>query len=97
MYTNLVVLDNENHKTLKLSPVESFAFAKKTTFIPVVTNEVALVGAHFPVVFTADENTSLISLLSLSGDNLGVDEDGKWISVYIPSFLRKYPFSLANT
>jgi len=97
MYKNLVVLDKKQHKELKISPLENLSFAKQTSFVPVVANEVALVGADFPVVFTADENPSLVSLVSLGGENLGVNEDGKWITSYVPSFFRKYPFSLANT
>ena len=62
-----------------------------------LANEVALVGAAFPVVFTSGENTSLVSLVSLGGESLAINADGKWITSYVPSYLRKYPFSLAST
>lgn len=97
MYKNLVVLDKEQHKELKISPLENLSFAKQSAFVPVVANEVALVGAAFPVVFTADENPSLVSLVSLGGESLAINADGKWITSYVPSFFRKYPFSLAST
>jgi len=97
MYKNLVVLDKEQHKDLKISPLENLSFAKQTAFVPVVANEVALVGASFPVVFTSDEKPSLVSLVSLGGDSLAINADGKWITSYVPSFFRKYPFSLAST
>lgn len=97
MYKNLVVLDKEQHKGLKINPLEDLFFAKETAFIPVVANEVALVGTSFPIVFTADENPSLVSIVSLGGESLAVNTDGKWISSYVPSYLRKYPFSLAST
>ncbi|ABB44984.1 conserved hypothetical protein [Sulfurimonas denitrificans DSM 1251] len=97
MYKNLVVLDKEQHKDLKISPMENLFFAKQSAFIPVIANEVALVGAAFPVVFTADENPSLVSLVSLGGDSLAINADGKWVTSYVPSYLRKYPFSLAST
>ena len=97
MYKNLVVLDKEQHKDLKISPLEDLSFAKQTAFVPVVANEVALVGVGFPVVFTADEKPALVSLVSLGGENLGINSDGKWITSYVPSFFRKYPFSLAST
>lgn len=97
MYKNLVSLDQKNHKSLKLNPLKDLLFAKKETFIPVVANEIDLVAMHFPVVFTADKNASLISLVSLGGDNLGINENGKWISNYLPSFFKKYPFFLAAT
>ena len=97
MYKNLVVLDKEQHKDLKINPLESLAFAKDTAFVPVIANEAALIGAAFPVVFTADENPSLVSLVSLGGESLGINADGKWITSYVPSYFRKYPFSLAST
>lgn len=97
MYKNLVVLDKEQHKELKISSPENLSFAKGLTFIPVIASEVEKVGAAFPVVFTADENPMLISLVSLGGDNLALNADNKWITSYVPSYLRKYPFSLAAT
>lgn len=97
MYKKLVVLDKAKHSELKISPLENLNFAKDSTFVPVVASEVALVGAAFPVVFTADENPALVSLVSLGADSLAINNDGKWITKYVPSFFRKYPFSLAST
>jgi putative transposase len=97
MYKNLVVLDKEKHKDLKINPLENLFFAKETAFVPVTASEIALVGAAFPVVFSADENPSLIALVSLGGNSLGINADGKWITSYVPSYFRKYPFSLAST
>lgn len=97
MYKNLVVLDKKQHKDLKINPLENLNFARENTFVPVAANEVELVGAAFPVVFTANETPSLVSLVSLGGESLAINSDNKWITNYVPSFFRKYPFSLANT
>ncbi|MFA7354555.1 MAG: SapC family protein, partial [Sulfurimonadaceae bacterium] len=97
MYKNLVILDKEKHKELKINSLTDLNFAKSVTHIPVLANEVAQVGAVFPVVFTTDENPSLVALVSLGGDSLGIDANGKWVTSYVPSYLRKYPFSLAST
>lgn len=97
MYKNLNVLDKKKHQDLKISPLENLDFARNSAFIPVVAAEVAAVGTSFPVVFSADENPSLIALVSLGGESLAVNPEGKWITQYVPSFLRKYPFSLAST
>lgn len=97
MYKNLVVLDKKQHKELKLSPMQELSFAKDSAFMPVVANEVPLVGAAFPVVFTADAAASLVALVSLGGESLAINAEGKWITSYVPSYLRKYPFSLAGT
>ena len=97
MYKNLVVLDKEKHKSLKISSLDTLSFAKSMNFIPLVANEVALVASAFPVVFTADEEPSIITLISLGSDSLAINQEGKWIAPYIPSYLRKYPFALAAT
>ena len=97
MFKNLEVLDKEKHSDLKINPLSDLNFAKQSPFIPVVANESAIVGNTFPVVFTAEENSSLVALVSLGTDSLAINNEGKWITQYIPSFLRKYPFSLAST
>ncbi len=97
MYTNLQVLDKMKHKEFKINPLENLNFAKQSAFLPVVANEAALIGATFPVVFTSEENASLVALVSLGGDSLAINSEGKWITSYVPSVLRKYPFSMAST
>ena len=97
MYKNLVVLDKQKHKDLKISPLENLNFAKESAFIPVLANEASVIASSFPIVFSADETPSLIALVSLGGDSLAINSEGKWITPYVPSYLRKYPFSLAAT
>ena len=94
MYKNLVVLDKEKHKDLKISPMTNLNFAKELTGTPLLINETGLVGKDFPVVFTSGESSSLVALTSLSGANLAINSEGKYIVSYIPAFLRKYPFTL---
>ena len=96
MYQNLVLLNKENHKNLKISPLSNLSFAKQSTTIPVVANEVSLIGKDFPVVFTGGEQTSLVALTSLGGDNLAINAEGKYIVSYVPAFLRRYPFALGT-
>ena len=96
MFKKLVVLDKEKHKALKLSPLEDLKFAQDMNSIPVLVSEVAQVGEVFPVVFTTEETPALVALTSLGGQNLAINSEGKYITNYIPAYLRKYPFSLAN-
>ena len=92
-----VVLDKEKHKSLKVSPLEDLNFAKEMTFVPLLAGEAEAVGEVFPVVFTGDEVPSLVALTSLGKENLAINEEGKYITRYVPAFLRKYPFALAPT
>jgi len=97
LYKNLILLDKEKHKNLKLSLSGDLFFAKSLPFIPVLVNEVALVGSTFPIVFTADKEPTIVALVSLNNKNLAIDKEGKWITKYVPAFLKKYPFALAST
>jgi putative transposase len=96
MFEKLVVLDKEKHKDLKITPLENLNFAKNLKFIPVLANETAIIAEMFPVVFTADDTPVLVALTSLGGLNLAINAEGKYISRYVPAFLRKYPFALVN-
>lgn len=96
MYKKLVVLDKVQHKDLKVASLTNLEFAKDLSFVPVVVNEAAIIAQTFPVVFSADENASLISIISLGGSNLALNNEFKWISKYVPINLRKYPFAMAS-
>ena len=70
------------------------------------TNSVILAGVEFceaakeyPIVFTqAGDKVVPVALLGLRNEeNLFVDDKGDWDGRYIPSFVRRYPFVLAET
>jgi len=96
MYKNLVVLDKEKHKDLKIKPMEDLEFAKDVSFVPLLANEVERVGKIFPVVFSNDDEPSVIAIVSLGGKSLALDNQYRWIGDYIPMALRRYPFSIAS-
>lgn len=96
MYKNLVVLDKENHKSLKVSPMSNLFFAKDLITTPVLVTEMGHIGKDFPVVFISGEQSSLVALNSLGGSNLAINAEGKYIVNYVPAFLRRYPFSLGS-
>ena len=95
MYKKLSVLDKKSHKNFKVTEMENLYFAKDLSFVPLLAEEVKRVARDFPVVISGGEKPSFIALVSLGGENLAINEDGKWISAYVPAFLRRYPFSLA--
>ncbi len=97
MYKNLVILDREVHKSLKITELKDLNFAKSSSFVPVNLSELNSVGMDFPIVFTGGDNASLIAIVSLGGESLAINNEGKWLKSYVPSYLRKYPFSFAST
>ena len=94
MYSNLVLINKEKHKNLKLLAMENFSFANSLKFIPIVVSEAPVIGKDYPIVITAGKNPSLGVVVALDGDNLSINREGKWYGAYVPAYLRKYPFSL---
>ncbi len=94
MYKNLVVLDKKKHSDLRVMPLSDLEFARGSVYIPTLANEIMRVCDHFPVVVSKDG--ALMTLVSLGGDSLAINDDGRWITHYIPAHIRRYPFSLAS-
>ncbi|MEL7219221.1 MAG: SapC family protein, partial [Pseudomonadota bacterium] len=53
---------------------------------------------NYPIVFTAGDNPLPIALLGLNeGVNTFIGDDGKLVAdVYVPAYIRRYPFILAK-
>jgi hypothetical protein len=71
----------------------------KVHAIPVTVDEFGMAQRHFPIVFSAGDNPVPIALMGLhEGTNTFFDKDGKLIGegIYVPAYLRRYPFVLAR-
>ena len=99
VYEKLVVLNKDifrNHK-LKTSVTPVFL---DTQTIPVLGIEFAEAAKEFPIVFvknpTKDEISPMVLLGLQKDENLFVNKEGGWNSRYVPAFVRRYPFILAD-
>ena len=97
MYKNLVILDKKEHATLKMQTLNNFLFAKDISYIPITFSEIPIIGQTFPILFSSEEEPLLNALVSIGNGNLAINTDGKWIDNDIPSYLKKYPFTLIKT
>lgn len=99
LYQKPVALNREAHRNLKIRAVSSFAFAAGANSVPLTGNEFAAAARQVPILFVPDANKqpTPIALLGLRRDeNLFVEADGRWSGSYIPAYLRRYPFVLAD-
>jgi hypothetical protein len=70
-------------------------FAAQATAIPLVVTDFVAVSRHYPILFTAGV-PSPVALVGLERVNLFV-EDGRWVEgAYVPAYVRRYPFVLAE-
>jgi hypothetical protein len=99
-YQKPVQLNVDVHKTARLGALSGdFGFARTTNSIPLAAVEFFDTAREYPIAFTGKEGGALfpIALMGVrQNENLFVSADGKWEGRYIPAFVRRYPFVLAE-
>ena len=99
-YQKVVALNSDVHRNLKFAANEvNFSFARDTTAVLLAGVEFAEAGREYPIVFIRGQDNQMrpVALLGVrNGENLFVDEQGKWDANYIPAFVRRYPFVMAE-
>ncbi|HEX7341572.1 MAG TPA: SapC family protein [Rhodanobacteraceae bacterium] len=99
-YERPVPLNREGHKDLRIKSINNVGFAAKTHSVPLTVAEFGPAARDFPILFggaNLDEAGPLAMLGLQQSENIFVDADGQWEQgVYIPAFVRRYPFVLAE-
>ncbi len=98
MFNKIALLNSQIHANKKILPVNSFRFAKKSYIASLMINEFTTAAPIYPILFIKEgENLRPFALLGLkAGENLFVDDTGKWNANYIPAIIRRYPFMLGR-
>lgn len=99
-YDNPVALSKVEHRDTRIKiSTGNFGFAAKTNSVILAGVEFTEAVKEYPIVFAqAGEKVVPIALLGLRNEeNLYVDEKNNWDARYIPAFVRRYPFVLAET
>lgn len=97
-YTQVVPLNRDRHRNLRLRTDGPMKFAASTHFVPLAAVELFDAARDYPIVFAGGEDASPVAVLGLrSGENLFVDTNGRWAeAAYVPAFVRRYPFVLSG-
>jgi hypothetical protein len=98
-YKAIEPLNATQHGKMKVRALLRMDEVGRTHAIPVTVDEFTLVQRHYPIVFSVGESPIPIALMGLNeGVNVFLDEDGRALdtSVYIPAYIRRYPFLLAR-
>ncbi len=99
LYKDIQALNREQHQALKLQQSENCDFAASTHLVPVAGLEFFQAARHYPLVFIGEGSQATpIALLGLKqGHNGYLDDEQRWqANTYIPAFIRRYPFVLAQ-
>jgi hypothetical protein len=99
-YERPVPLNRAAHKDLRLKALNNVGFAAKAHSVPLTGVEFAPAARDFPILFAGStiEDAGPMALLGLRQDeNLLLGPEGFWeAGIYVPAFVRRYPFILAE-
>lgn len=94
IYENVTPVNKQRHADWGIQGDGSFKFAKEVNSVPLTGVEFAAASLEFTIVFTKTGDGAMpIAVMGVrSGENLFVDDEGKWLAKYVPAFFRRYPF-----
>jgi hypothetical protein len=97
-YQDLMPLNSRDHGAWKSRTTDKAPWLSKQHAIPLTVEEFPAAARNYPIIFSAGDNPVPLALMGLNeGVNVFVDADGKVSeNVYIPAYVRRYPFLLAK-
>jgi hypothetical protein len=98
-YGGLEPLSSNLHPNHKIRRANEAPFLTSAHAIPITVDEFVSVQRHYPIVFSVGENPVPLALMGLNeGVNVFVDDKGALLNneIYVPAYVRRYPFMLAR-
>lgn len=98
-YEALEPLNATQHGKLKVKRLEAAPRLATSHAVPVTVDEFALAQRFYPIVFSVGDNPVPLALMGLNeGVNTYIDDKGELVdkNVYMPAYIRRFPFMLAR-
>ncbi|TFZ01351.1 SapC family protein [Ramlibacter rhizophilus] len=97
-YVKPALIDRERHRALRVRRDAGFGFAAGAHAMPLAAAEFKEACKEYAIVFARGaQGVEPQVLLGLrDGENLFVDAAGHWDARYLPAFVRRHPFVLAE-
>lgn len=97
-YKDLVPLNSKEHAKWKTKSLDDAKFMEGQHAIPLTIDEFVQAGRHYPIIFSDSKQPVPLVLMGLNeGVNIFMDDKGKFTNpVYLPAYIRRYPFLLAR-
>ena len=97
-YGGLEPLSSNLHGNYRSKSSDRAPFLVHNHAVPITIDEFVAVQRFFPIVFSVGENPVPLALMALNeGVNVFFDDDGKpYGELYLPAYVRRYPFMLAR-
>lgn len=97
-YNDLVPLNSRDHAAWKSRNTDRAPWLVGFHAIPLTVEEFPQAGRFYPIIFSTGDDPVPLALMGLNeGVNVFVDDEGKvHDDIYIPAYIRRYPFLLAR-
>ena len=97
-YNDLVPLSSVDHVDYKVGAMDDVLYLKDHHAVPLTVEEFANAQRFYPIIFSVGDSPVPLALMALNENmNTFVDDAGKFnADVYIPAYVRRYPFLLAK-
>ncbi|MBV9840859.1 MAG: SapC family protein [Sphingomonadaceae bacterium] len=97
-YNQLEPLSSLTHGDWKLREIDTPTLFAKAHAVPITVDEFPLAQRHFPIIFSVGPNPVPLALMGLNeGINVFVNDEGKLDGgIYVPAYVRRYPYMLAR-
>lgn len=98
-YQDLMPISSQEHAEFRFRPTDRLPFLANVHAVPVTAEEFPFVQRLMPVVFSVGDDPVPLGLMGLNeGVNVFFDEEGKLTetNLYVPAYIRRYPFLLAR-
>lgn len=98
LYKDLIPLNTNDHAKWKSRGLDNAKFTEDQHAIPLTIEEFVPASRFFPIIFSSGENPVPLALMGMNeGVNTFMDENGLFTNrVYVPAYIRRYPFLLAK-
>lgn len=97
-YKDLVPLNSQEHAGWKSRSTDVAPWFIGQHAVPLTVEEFPAAARYYPIVFSAGDNPVPLALFGLNeGVNVFIDEEGRITeNIYVPAYVRRYPFLLAR-
>ena len=97
-YKDLMPLNSRDHATWRTKSTDKAPWLVGQHAIPLTVEEFPQAGRFYPIVFSVGDQPVPLALMGLNeGVNVFVDDEGLvQPDIYIPAYIRRYPFMLAK-
>ncbi|MDE8651590.1 SapC family protein [Novosphingobium album (ex Liu et al. 2023)] len=97
-YKDLIPLNTQEHANYSARSTNKAAWMVGAHAIPLTVEEFPMAQRHYPIVFSTGDDPVPLALMGMNeGVNVFVDDDGTVNTpIYVPAYVRRYPFLLAK-